>query len=436
MAAAMVVLAASALAQAPRRPPPGGPVSGWPSADVFQDSIGRIDTTSLPANSDMAAADAEPFDRFEPAETMAQVGDQYILKGELIGEANVLLFEQFQQIRKLPAEQQQQALTAFLAQRDQFAMDQLLQPAIDRKLMYLEFVRSQPVDKDEKKMAEMKKELQKRVHELFREKLTEMATKVRGARPEEYVTLARDNNQLFRLALVMKSVDIESPDDPRFELLLRENGTSLRAQQQAYMERTMGQSVVGRAVNFNQEITHDQLLNYYQTHLHEFQVPTRAKWEQLSVLFRRMPDKAAAWDLIVQMGNQVVFGGASLEAVARRSSHEKNAARDGGYHDWTPFNDFGISRVINDAVFTLPLNELSPILEDEEGLHIVRVLGRTEAHVKPFSEAQIEIKERLKMEMRNDAYKQYVQGLRKKTPIWTIFDDPLTAGRLTRPLRR
>jgi hypothetical protein len=198
----------------------------------------------------------------------------------------------------------------------------------------------------------------------------------------------------------------------------------------------MGQHAAGGAVKLNQEVTHDQLLDYYQTHLDEFQVPTRARWEQLSVLFRRTPDKVAAWDLIVQMGNQVVFGGAPLKAVARRSSHEKNAARDGGYHDWTPFNDFGISRVINDAVFTLPLNELSQVLEDEEGLHIVRVLERTEAHIKPFSEAQKEIKDKLQAEMRNDAYKQYVEGLRKKTPIWTIFDDPLTANRQARPMRR
>src|SRR6185503_12053820 len=42
-----------------------------------------------------ARAQPELLDRFEPAETMAQVGDQYILKGELLGDANLLMYADF-----------------------------------------------------------------------------------------------------------------------------------------------------------------------------------------------------------------------------------------------------------------------------------------------------------------------------------------------------
>ena len=54
--------------------------------------------------------------------------------------------------------------------------------------------------------------------------------------------------------------------------------------------------------------------------------------------------------------------------------------------------------------------------------HIVRVLEREEPHVRTFEDAQVDIKPRLKSERQNKAYKEFLEGLRKKTPVWTIYD--------------
>ena len=69
------------------------------------------------------------------------------------------------------------------------------------------------------------------------------------------------------------------------------------------------------------------------------------------------------------------------------------------------------------------MGKLSTILEDEMGLHIVRVTDRTEAGRTSFLDAQVEIRETLRMERHKKAVDEYLAKLRERTPVWTIFDD-------------
>jgi parvulin-like peptidyl-prolyl isomerase len=97
-------------------------------------------------------------------------------------------------------------------------------------------------------------------------------------------------------------------------------------------------------------------------------------------------------------------------------------AGNGGYHDWTEWGSFAVSRELNEAIFSLPVQQLSGIIEDAEGLHIIRVLERSETHMIPFTEAQIDIKQKLVVEKRGKSVGEYINRLQKRTPIWTIYD--------------
>jgi parvulin-like peptidyl-prolyl isomerase len=387
--------------------------AGTPAASSTPDfgsttPITRTNAANLQANG------MEPFDL---AKIVAQVGDQYILKGELIADANLLLMKDFARLEQLPEEERSQTRSALLASRDAL-VEQLLSQAIERKLTYLEFVRTLPIPPDKKKEEEQWRKIRKNVGEEFYKQLGEMAQKVRESGQEQYAALVRKDYQLFRIALVMKDMNIESPEDPRLELVLRENGTSIYSQQQAFMERLLGRTAIGRKLNLNPEITHDQILAYYREHIVEHQVPTRARWEQLTLLFSRFRTKEEAGEMIAKLGNQLVWGGTQFFSVAQKYSQEKNAEK-GGYHDWTTLGDLRISKELSNAIFSIPLNELSEIIVDDEGLHIIRVLEREQAHVIPFMKAQVDIKENLRVETVNKSYNECVAKLREITPIWT-----------------
>ena len=138
------------------------------------------------------------------------------------------------------------------------------------------------------------------------------------------------------------------------------------------------------------------------------------------------------------MGNMVLRG-KPWPTVASEESETFNAGR-GGAHDWTEPGSLR-SNVLESAIFSLSPNQLSRILEDETGFHIVRVVERTEEGVVPFAEAQVEIREKLKLQKQNERVKQWLKELKGKTYVWNFFEQQqqnveVANGRSDDPLNR
>jgi parvulin-like peptidyl-prolyl isomerase len=217
------------------------------------------------------------------------------------------------------------------------------------------------------------------------------------------------------------------------DLLLRRYGSSLEKQQQAYAEDQLGRQEMYKEARSTAEVTYDDMVEYYQKNLDDFRVATRARWEQVTVKFDQFPTKFAAGEAIAKMGNELFYG-APFKQVAKRSS-QGDKASEGGYHDWTDWGDFKVSREINEAVFSIRPAELSYIIEDTEGLHIVRVIERQDAHVIPFADAQVKIKERIQSDRRTEAINKYLADLQELIPVWTADDEPEAQEQIANPRR-
>lgn len=94
----------------------------------------------------------------------------------------------------------------------------------------------------------------------------------------------------------------------------------------------------------------------------------------------------------------------------------------GGVYDWTTKGSLA-SKPLDEAVFRLPVGQLSTIIADGTSLHIIRVTERTDAGRTPFIEAQVEIRESLQNDRRKREMDDYLARLKERTPVWTIFDD-------------
>jgi hypothetical protein len=125
------------------------------------------------------------------------------------------------------------------------------------------------------------------------------------------------------------------------------------------------------------------------------------------------------------MGNDVMQGKPFADVARSRS--EGPTAATGGSYDWTTRGSL-VSKVVDEAVFTMPVGQLTAILDDGSALHILRVIERTDAGRTPFIEAQVGIRNQLQDERRKRQMDEYLATVRDRTPVWTIFDDEPGSG--------
>ncbi len=201
---------------------------------------------------------------------------------------------------------------------------------------------------------------------------------------------------------------------------MRSMGTSLQRRKTAFVQSALARTWLHQQVNLDEETTYDQMWEYYRVHAAEFERPARARWEELIVSFSKYRSKADAHAAIAWMGNRVLAG-VPLAEVAGRLSDGSTAAQ-GGLRDWTRKGSL-VSAVLDEALFGLQVGRLGPILETEDGFHIIRVTQRELAHRISFAEAQARIRQKVRQQRTQTQLRKYVADLRKRIPVWTIFDD-------------
>ena len=308
----------------------------------------------------------------ESSRVLAIVGDQPILSGDVIGQVNQMLKQYEGQV---PAEE--------LAQQRQMLVKQALPSLIDNKLIFSDFMRNVPDDK--------LPDLERRVFDLF-------------AKEE--------------LPKLIKKSEVKTARE--LDAKLRQVGSSIEKQRRLFMEKAIAQQMVRQNVQVAGEVKHDELLQYYEEHLGEFKIEARAKFEHLMVRFDKYKTREEALNAIATMGNQVLGGAPSAE-VAKRSSHGPLASQ-GGVYDWTTKGSLA-SDVMDKALFSLPIGRWSKIMEDADGLHIMRVTEREPAGEIPFTDVQSKIAETIQRERFQAGVQKYLARLRASTHVWTSLDE-------------
>lgn len=224
----------------------------------------------------------------------------------------------------------------------------------------------------------------------------------------------------FNRSVVPKMLaDRKLTDPAELEAQLRREGSTLERERESFSEMVLCNSWLQQNTKVNEDIPHHEMLQYYQQHQAEYEYPAAVRWEQLTVYFESKPSKAEAYAALAELGNQVVAGRPFYE-VARTGSQGSTASQ-GGMHPWTKKGSL-VSTTLDQALFSLPIDQLSPILEDNRGFHIIRVIERRDAGRTPFAEAQSGIRKKIIAERTEKQKKEFVAEIRKNTQVWTIYD--------------
>lgn len=345
------------------------------------------------------------FKKFEPGLVVARVGNHTILYGDVQPMVRQMLEPYYAKAKTAVEKQQLEEQRLILEQ-------QITRQLIDGKLMYMEFERKVPKDKKAEVESKIKKSFEKELSDA-RDKIAEFINE-----PKKVQEFVKKNPTVYRLAYTMEEKHLTTAGE--LDQDLRRHGSSLEQQIRFYGEQNLGRSVMAKEIDFKPVVTHEEMLDYFHEHSADYEFPAKAKWEVLMVRKDRYRSRDAAFQAMSAMGNQIFLGGAQFAAVAKASSQGFDADK-GGAQDWTSQGALA-SKVLDQAIFSLPEGKLSQILEDERGLYIVRVVERKPAGRTPFEDAQAEIKLKIQDQKKEAQFKEYLEKLRTNTKVWTIYD--------------
>jgi hypothetical protein len=220
------------------------------------------------------------------------------------------------------------------------------------------------------------------------------------------------------LPSIMKDQKCESLDE--FCALIEKQGLTLQGLKENYAESILAQQCVRENVPNKPPVLLEEMTLYYEEHKTDFQQNAKVRFQILTATFAKYPSREEAEKAIGEMGNEVFFG-TPFETVAKSKSSGMNAEA-GGYVDWTSQGALK-SKELNDVLFSIDLNGLSPIIEDANGLHIVWILERQDARLITFAEAQPDIKKKLIESKKEKLHKEFIEKVKEETAVWSRWPE-------------
>lgn len=326
----------------------------------------------------------------DPAAVIAVVGKSNVLLGDLLPQVDARIADvQEQSGQEIPAEQLRDARLNLVRG--------LLGKTIQTKMMRESFLLEQVGVENADKREEADAKLSGRARHMFHE---------------------------AELPELKKQYGTENLRD--LDNILRKKGSSLLARQRDFIDQMLGHLYIRGNVNRKPDVSLSEIITEYEAEKEKYFRPERARWEQLTVLKSNFPNEAAALAAIQEMSREAVFGG-SMQAVARARSQEPFASK-GGVHDWTSKGSLA-SEELDIQIFSLPLNKISGVIQEQQGYHIVRVLAREEADYIPRSELQDELRSKIRERKIEESQRLALDRMREKIPVWTLFPDDVPGSK-------
>jgi hypothetical protein len=331
-----------------------------------------------------APADAPQSGPADGYQVVARINGQVVLGCEVLWQVNQMIEANRERI---PPEQE--------ADIRRELMKRYIAGLVDTKLLYAEFRRSLPAEN--------------------------------WARIEENLEQPFEEREIPSL---MKALEVDNRRD--LEQKLAQMGTSLADAKRRFNEKLIAGEWLRSKVKVDEEANPQEMLDYYRQHRSEFEYPTQARYEEIMIRKDRFDSPCQAYAELARLGNQLwaAAAGASPQqpvfAEVAKANSDGFDAKKGGQHDWTTQGALKAAAV-DEALFSLPVGKMSPILESDTGFHLLRVLDRRQAGCTPFTEVQPQIRDKLKQERFRAEVDKYLAELHKDARIWTVFTGPVSA---------
>ena len=207
--------------------------------------------------------------------------------------------------------------------------------------------------------------------------------------------------------------DIAQEDLPK---RLAKEGTTLSTYRKEIRDQLMRIKLIRRDIKSRVAVTEEEIGAYYRKHREDYEGKESVRIRQIFLLFPKEDDPAVKEKLRAEAGeiHRRLVNGEPFDELAAKHSGGPAAATGGDIG----FIERGmIIPEVEEVAFSLPLRQISGVIESSVGFHIVQVIDRRGAGIKDVETVREEIREKIDREKMEQKFDDWLNALRKKSHI-------------------
>lgn len=189
------------------------------------------------------------------------------------------------------------------------------------------------------------------------------------------------------------------------------SGESLAAAKMSAGERA--EAWLSEQLAVDQQVSPAEIRAHYDARREEFRRAAEIRWECATVSEQQFGSPEAAQAVLAELRARAQGGPAAAPPSRELQSVEVQS------FDWTPLGELPSPEIVA-AAERLPVGEISPVVTDAAGFHVLRVLARRPQRLLTLEEAAPRIRERILAERRRGPRQEYLARLRRQADIWKL----------------
>jgi len=222
-----------------------------------------------------------------------------------------------------------------------------------------------------------------------------------------------ESDVIKKLDQVRQQNNLGSMED--LEKAVEGQGLSWEEYKASLRNSLLTQEVIRREVGARVDIGHEDVKKYYDEHKDSF---VRPEMVVLSEIFISTEGKSPEQVEALKKKADDVFtklqAGADFAELARRNSDGPTSKDGGGLGG---FERGQLSKQLEDQVFPMKKNEISPVVQTKTGFEIIKVDNHFEAGLQPMEKVENEIMNRLYSEKMQPVLRNYLAELREQSYV-------------------
>jgi peptidyl-prolyl cis-trans isomerase SurA len=201
-----------------------------------------------------------------------------------------------------------------------------------------------------------------------------------------------------------------------FKKNLAREGNSLESLKKDIRSQMMRMRLLRREIKSKVIVSDEEIGEYYNKNRQDYEGKEAVRLRQIFLAIPAKADKKTKAKIKeeAQQLRKRVLAGEPFELLAVKYSQGPGAAQGGDIG----FIEKGtIIAAVESVAFNLPMEQVSEVIESGIGFHIIKVVDKKGAGLKPIAAVREEIKTKIEDEKLEKKYEEWITSIRKKSFI-------------------